>query len=380
MKVYLDLEEIDAIDIPYEKSSSDIMRITGNNIGNFAFRHALRYLVKDIHEYKVINWRDARQLINQKIKVDKVILSCANWLGFSETDERSNLVRAQVIEDFGAPVVAFGLGAQAASNDTQLSFGPNTEKLAKIISHYSVKVSVRDEFTLSLLNKIGVDNAVVTGCPSNFINNSVSFIDDLALQAEKNRSKNISLQKFIISEFSGGNKHSGAVLRTTLNFMKKTNSNYLIQSPNLFPFFLNETQEIPPAYKANKPEDMSLESLGALLKQQVLGFTSVSSWMDFSRTSDLSFGMRIHGSMIPLQSGVPSMLIAHDSRTLGLSDSMSFPRVSLDQFLERELLDLPDFMYIEFLRQLPLYKEKREFLKEVFKNFIEVSTSHRQFM
>ncbi|NQZ03480.1 polysaccharide pyruvyl transferase family protein [Idiomarina sp.] len=373
MKIYLDLDEIDSIKTPYVQSSSDIMKITGNNIGNFAFRHALRFLVKEIESYKVVNWGDARRLINEEVRVEKVILSCANWLGFSDADERSNLVRAKIIEDFSAPVVAFGLGAQASNVDEKLEFGPNTARLAKAIAKHSEQISVRDEFTLSLLKKIGIENAIVTGCPSNFINQSSSFIKRLATQAENGRRKKLSLQKFIIGEFSGGNKHSGGVLRRSLEFMKETNSNYLIQSPVLLPFFLNESASVPSPYTANKPKDMSLESLEAILRQQVLGFSSVDAWMDFSRSCDLSFGMRIHGNMIPLQSGVPSVLIAHDSRTLGLSESMSFPKVSLSDFLGAELREIPELMYTQFLNQLPEYEYKRQTLSDTFKKFLSIN-------
>lgn len=55
--------------------------------------------------------------------------------------------------------------------------------------------------------------------------------------------------------------------------------------------------------------------------------------MDFARTCDLSFGMRIHGTMLPLQSGVPSVLVAHDSRTIGLADKMGIPWVSPEDFV-----------------------------------------------
>lgn len=373
MKLYLDLDEIDSIPEAYKKDSSGIMRITGNNTGNFAFRHALRYLIQNIESYKLINWGDARRLIEEGVKADKIILSCANWLGFAEADERSNLVRAKVIEDLGAPVIAFGLGAQASSADENLDFGPNTVRLAKAISKHSEQVSVRDDFTLSMLKKIGIENAVVTGCPSNFINQSNNFVENLAYQAEKSRSKKLSLQKFVIGEFSGGNKHSGGVLQKTLEFMERTNSTYLIQSPVLFPFFLNESDTVPSPYTANKSEDMTLEGLESLLKQQVLGFSSIDAWMDFSRSCDLSFGMRIHGNMIPLQSGVPSILIAHDSRTLGLSESMAFPKVSLSDFLSNDVLDMPELMYTEFLHQLPKYEHKRQVLKKVFEEFLNAN-------
>ncbi|UTF59558.1 polysaccharide pyruvyl transferase family protein [Gilvimarinus sp. DA14] len=373
MKLYLDLDEIDNIPEAYQKSATDIMRITGLNTGNFAFRHALRHLVSDLDSYKLVNWGNARKLIEQKVKAEKLLISCANWLGFSEADERSNLVRAKVIEDFGAPVVAFGLGAQASSVSQDLELGPNTARLARAISNHSEQVSVRDHFTLTLLQKAGIQNAIVTGCPSNLINQSDDFIKNLSTQAKKSREKSLNFQKFVLGEFSGGNEHSGAVLRKTLGFMNVTNSNYLIQSPVLYPFFLRESDEIPAPYRANKPDGISHERLAGLLKQQVLGFSSIDSWLDFSRTCDLSFGMRIHGNMIPLQAGVPSVLIAHDSRTLGLSDSMAFPRIPLSIFLKTDLLDLPELMYTEFLEQLPLYEDKRQHLKRVFRDYLEAN-------
>lgn len=213
MKIYLDLDEIDSIPEAYKKDASDIMRITGINTGNFAFRHALRKLIRNIQSYEVVNWVDARIIINSKEKVDSVLVSCANWLGFSEQDEKSNKVRADIIRELNAPVTAFGLGAQSSSADLNRDWGPNTQDLAKVLSEKSVSLSVRDEYTQKMLERIGVGNSIVTGCPSNFINDEENFIETLKTRALKSLSRSAQLRKFLIGEFSGGHKSSGSVLK-----------------------------------------------------------------------------------------------------------------------------------------------------------------------
>lgn len=371
MKIYLDLEQFDSIRDPYTQSSEGIMRVSGFNIGNFAFRHALRFLVPDLEDYRVVNWLEAIKLIDQNVHVEKAILSCANWLGFSEKDERDNLVRAQTLEALDAQIIAFGLGAQASLNATGLKLGENTKRLARIISKKSNTISVRDELTKSILSGCGVDNVVVTGCPSNIINQSSDFFNELEKKSLLSLQMAPEKRKVISSEYGGGNKDSGAVIKKTFQVLEKCPSFYVIQSPELLPFYLSEELDVPSAYKANKPNSMTDDMLFDLLKQKTIGFSSVDAWMDFSRTSNLSFGMRIHGNIIPLQAGVPSVLIAHDSRTFGLAETMSIPSISTSEFLSTEASDLTELMLLRFNEGLRGYIEKRSYLTSVLENFVE---------
>lgn len=371
MKLYLDLEEIDSIPEPFKRDSSEIMRITGLNTGNFAFRHALRKIITDIDEYEVVTWRDAHRIINSKLKISHVLVSCANWLGFTDQDERSNKVRANVIRDLNAPITAFGLGAQSPNADLSMSWGPNTEDLARALSEKSTLLSVRDDFTHRMLERIGINNSVVTGCPSNFISDDSCFIEKLRHSALASLKKENEIRKFQIGEFSGGNKYSGAILNKTIDFMSKNASSYVIQSPMLYPFFLNEESELPAPYKSNRPSNLTCQELSRLLKQTLIGFSSMDAWLDHSRSHDLSFGMRIHGNMVPLQSGVPAVLIAHDARTEGLGSVMKIPKINISEFLKIEDEELPEFMLNRFLGSLQEYESTREDLRNIMKNYLK---------
>src|SRR3712207_6450775 len=43
-----------------------------------------------------------------------------------------------------------------------------------------------------------------------------------------------------------------------------------------------------------------------------------ATWMEELRAHDFSFGTRIHGNIVALLAGTPSVVLAHDSRTLEL--------------------------------------------------------------
>jgi hypothetical protein len=370
-KLYLDLRALSAVPDPYLATTEDIMSYSGINVGNFAFRHALKSLI-NIEEYTVVDYPAFNQAI-AKEQPKSVVISCANWLCESDKFERDNAVRATTIEKTDCPITVFGLGAQAKTEQNNFKLGPNTERLAKIIAERSTKVSVRDEFTLNTLEKIGVTNAVVTGCPSNFINLNKKLGSSILDKCQIMINKQPSWEdlKIHFSEFSGGHKSSGQVLHETMEILKKSPSFYIIQSPELFPFILNEDNNIPKGYLANKPKSIQTSlDFTRFLKSKLMHFSSIDAWMDFARTCDLSIGMRIHGNMLPLQSGVPSVVIGHDSRTNGLCKMMGIPVISPERFVE-STSESP-VKLIEFIqREIADYDQKRTAIGQIFKNYIE---------
>lgn len=373
-KYWLDLKCLDSVPEAYQKSSKEIMEFTGINTGNLAFRHALRKMVKDYASYKVVDWRAMQSLLENGENVTHVIVSCANWLGLSEEDERSNGVRADIIGSIDAPVISFGLGAQAKDVGKEVKFGPNTERLAKCLSSKCNYLSVRDEFTQNSLEAMGIRNAVVTGCPSNFINHDNNLGTKIAAKAANFVADKVTLfdLRSSITEFSGGNKHSGQIINATLEVLRNSPSFYILQAPDLYPFLLRETNTLHDAYAANTEVEHKA-GLIYLMKAKAMGFSSVDSWLDFSRTCDFSFGMRIHGNMIPIQAEVPSLLIAHDSRTSGLAQCMGVPSVTPEYFLEHYKKS-PEKLYEVVLEKMAFYDQNRCALHKVWANYMSANS------
>ena len=176
----------------------------------------------------------------------------------------------------------------------------------------------------------------------------------------------------IISEFSGGHPASGLVVRESLRLMADSPAFYVAQSPVLLPFLFNETTEVPPAYKSNSPFSGDVGKLYAVMRAKTLHFSSMDAWLDFSRTCDLSFGMRIHGTMVPLQAGVPSILISHDSRTSGLAQQMGIPTLSPETFV-RSYAEGPSEMLSRIAHTMDDYDARRAELAGVMRDYLVVN-------
>ncbi len=368
-KIHLDLSVRSSIRDAYLLSSEEIMRISGLNLGNLAFRHALGSMLEDFSSFTPVNYFAFKELIKNSTP-DVVIISCANWLGTKEQDEISNKFRADLIEPLDCRVVSFGIGVQAPHGTEAVSLGPESQRLARVLSEKSALISVRDKLTEKTLRSIGIRNVCVTGCPSNFINTRPSLGTDIALKAEKLLQDDVSWasMRTAISEFTGGNRNSGAVLRNMFAILEGAPSFYVLQSPDLLPFLLGENSDIPPVYVNEL--GVPLAECKSLLLARMLFFSGVDGWLDFSRTCDFSFGMRIHGTMVPLQSGVPSLLIGHDSRTSGLGDEMGIPMLSGQEFIEVERSSPAAFLRI-ICERMQGYDPKRRLLAQRFLQFLQ---------
>lgn len=369
-KLYLDLKFTSDVPGAYRQTADELSSATGANLGNLAFRHALRFLVDDLHHYDTVRWQEFL-LTARSTKVTDVVVSCANWLGQTAQDEAANLNRAQAIEAVDCNVVSFGLGIQAKAEPGSLpKLGPNTLRLAHALSERAAKLSVRDQLTQDVLAADGIQNTVVTGCPSNFINSDPDLGRRISERAVALSAKAKSWEdvRSAISEGSGGHSHSGAVISHQIGLLSESPAFYLIQSPALLPFLLGQRGEVPQIYRSANPWKDQPGRLTKVLKSKVLHFANMDGWMDFARTCDLSFGMRIHGTMVPMQAGVPSVLIAHDSRTVGLADRMGIPCVGPEEYLAMSAT--PNALLNLIAERMAEYDAKRAGIARVFHDYL----------
>lgn len=369
-RLYLDMSHISDVPNAYRRDSGGIAALSGYNLGNYAFRHALKFLVGDLWSYRPVDYTQFNKAIAEE-KPERILISAANWLGTSEDDEKNNAYRTNVILAADAPVVVFGLGVQAKAGAGIPQLGRKTARMAAVLAERCAKLSVRDQITHDTLESIGVRNSVVTGCPSNFINGDPGLGARVAERARLLLTSGIGWGQVrsVISEYSPGHATSDAVLSANLRLFAESPAFNVIQTPELLPLLFNETRDIPGPYLDQSPYPGNVEALRSLLRAKTLHFNSIDGWMDFARTCDLSFGMRIHGNMVPLQAGVPSILISHDSRTAGLANFMGIPSVTPEEFVGSQAAG-PGPLFDQIAQVMDGYDARRQALAQIMRDFV----------
>ncbi|MFD2174185.1 polysaccharide pyruvyl transferase family protein [Rhodobacter lacus] len=374
-KLYLDMPYIGRVTAAYRKPAAELAAVSGMNLGNFVFRHALWNILEDLDTFRPVTGGEYRKIIETD-PAERLIISCANWLGQTAQDEAHNRGRADIIEKCEGPVTAFGLGTQAPlakdGEPVKVRLGPETSRLAKIISERSASISVRDQLTAETLEGIGVTNVTVTGCPSNFLNPD----PDLGAQLIRKAKHGISTLngwedvRLAISEANGGHGATGAVLKYQLRMLAETPAFYVVQTPQLVDFATGARTNISDLYRSHNPFAAMPNKLTRTMKAKVIYFADVEAWMDFSRTCDMSTGMRIHGTMVPLQSGTPSILLGHDSRTSGLADTMGVPWITPETYLDI-MPKGPKAMLSLFIERIAGFDRRRGELAGTMLDFVQ---------
>jgi hypothetical protein len=138
---------------------------------------------------------------------------------------------------------------------------------------------------------------------------------------------------------------------------KELNSTVVCQTPTLISKIFNGVVTLD-----TTPE------IKAILKQLTF-FTSVDQWLTHSRSHNICFGHRVHGSMVALQAGTPSLLFVHDSRTSGLADAMELPYLKFDAAISASPCKLISYLEESFSSKLDSYFERRDELAAHFKDF-----------
>lgn len=304
----------------YRRTAQELFDQTGGNSGNLAFmfgvaNHAIgaRFLPFNAPPEEV------------RRQGDIILLPLANQLG-RHTDLGS---AADRLLEFNLPVLGLGLGAQADSQDADVTLTPGTEKWLRVIASLAPSsapnIGVRGEYTKAQMARYGLgDAALVTGCPSNFINTNADIGRSIAEGFQK-RPRHIAVAAgipFIPS--------LARLERDLVDMVTVTGGAYIVQhglqmlqiARNEFDTMPAEVLETCRSYIA---PSMAKEEFITWCRRHAQAFYDVRGWMDYLRRFDFVIGTRFHGAMLALQAGIPAACIAHDSRTQEMCETMGVP-------------------------------------------------------
>ena len=307
----------------------------GMNTGNQVFSSSLEKILN----LEVSPWNKIQKDHSQLNDIKAVVTTDLIWINqnsnFDYLYERLSKVQA--------PFVPISIGLQAGKLDPDFRLNSSCLKVLSAMQERAI-LGVRGEYTASILEKHGITNISIIGCPSLYWTKNPDF------QFEK-------------KEFIG--KKVLCNFRTFYGNLTKSEKHYLTYCANRNYTFVEQTS-LPFLISSVNDSRFYNYINNWLIKNTKLYFDT-DSWRTGIRGHDFSFGGRFHGNVICLWENIPALFLTLDSRTQELTDFFHLPSIRMEEFDREKPIDyyyeLAD--YSEFNRH---YKEKylnfREFLRK----------------
>lgn len=316
----------------YMKLNSRVEAECGGIYPNFGNKVWMQGLVSEITTdgimYDLAYTSTSPEQINENY--DAVILPMANifhkgWIPWLEA-------RASYIEQIIIPVFVIACGIQIKYYDEMDQLIINVEKPARrfIESIYSSggEFGLRGEVTKDFFDRLGYHSAVVTGCPSLFQMGREFRVDNHKVS-----------RKDFKSAIHGDVKTLGLTRKSiaSSDYIDQGSFGHLLYDPD---YLLNNPVDDYHIRKLIRKR--GLPFVKSIANDRIRLFADLQQWMNYYKESEISFsyGSRIHGTIMPILSGVPSMLYACDMRTEEMADYFDIPFIKPSNKTSRDLYDL----------------------------------------
>jgi hypothetical protein len=307
--------------LPVQDSKS-LFELLGQNSGNVAFQHAVNSHLSG--NLPIVDKFASPEEISEQGHVG--VFPAANHFGshvnFSRLAERFTKLDCRI--------VMIGLGAQSDLSGRIPQVPDGTVEWIRSIADRSLpnvpNISLRGQISKKILDHYGFsDSTEVLGCPSLFTNPDPQL--GKQIQANVRPIKRVAV--------AAGHErwlHLARIEQSLTSIVTATGGSYIGQSAfNMFRLARGEAREMEEselrACRDYACPQMGLDEFVTWSERHGCLFFDVPSWMEHYRRFDFVIGPRIHGVMLGLQAGIPGVVIAHDSRTLELCETMMVPYV-----------------------------------------------------
>lgn len=309
---------------PMEKLLSDYFNI-GDMIVYDSTLKLLRYA--HLEPMKIMSPTEA-DIERYASEFDYVFVRGSNFI-----HEKMEWYRAvEVLERVKLPVFAIGVGAQASENRA-IELPEASKRLWSIVAERCAAIGVRGAFSAETLRWNGIGNVEVVGCPSIFRTcrrdlqirvpdqreiRKVAF----SLRREADRSYTADTEAYL--------RNQKAALLKVDGQSEMVMSSHGEQEEKAF--FLRDAGAKEKAVAEfvrtgwwDGPDDQAMRKI---YEKQLFSFFDVERYDEFSRSIDLAVGYRVHGVLPAVAHGVPGVLVAYDTRSQELAETLKIPVVS----------------------------------------------------
>jgi hypothetical protein len=304
---------------------ADTLSNFGNNTGNMVFSEGL---YRSIFGSRRSDYHFDKALASE---CDVIVIAAANWLNGYE--DFGWLLRS--VEATGLPLILVGLGVQVSGRSAPTRISDGTMGLVRLAAQTSAFVGVRGSFSAAVLRSYGVENVKVVGCPSFLLAPSDWTLMGTSLDGGR------TLIHGTRHQYNGPDIFNGYFYRQAFS----RELDILLQSelPDMY-FSLGRTNNSAITKRSGEivahSYGGSVDEVSYYLNEHGRVYFDYDLWRSEMKRYSVTVGTRIHGTIMSLLSGVPSVLFCHDERTRELAESMPVPFVSSDVVDVSKDLDL----------------------------------------
>ena len=302
-----------------------------HNIGDaFVFDSSLKLLNFEKLDELPIDRVDPAMIDRLNAEYDYVFLRGSNYVHAQMNWAKA----AEVLRRLKIPVIAFGIGAQAPVSG-KLELSEDTKTVLKLISDSTASLGVRGTYSAEVLNDLGIRNVRIIGCPTAFRNNDPNLAIRLP-PLEQIKTAGVTLRREVSKTYAQDIKRYLTFHRSLVKAMA-----------DRFEVTLMSQGEVEEKKLALGTPEQKAQALAALrenewannwyLDEQVTGLYQsrmfysdvVAEYERLVRGLDLVLGYRLHGNLMALANGTPSIYFTYDSRTVEFAETFKIPSVDV---------------------------------------------------
>lgn len=326
-----------------------------HNSGNKLFQYSVEKFLQD----NCINYVCKKPELDEiNSQYSKVIITPANILGKYAINNLVQIVN--LVKKIKIPVYFLSIGIQKDDNisikELAKQIGTISKKLINAVYATGGEFGLRGYITKEFFDYIVPNNtAVVTGCPSIFMNGIISVSN-----------KKVELEKF------------KPVINGTMYYLKRNNMLDVLEQHTGFEYIDQDefANELYLNKKYNNIEDALSKCtyIGTkmLSENKIKLFYDIPIWMKYLKDKqfNFSFGSRIHGSILPILCNIPSLVDCIDSRTKEICDFFEIPIIKK---YDKNLYEL--YLSTDYTAFNKTFPEKYQLYKDFMMNKLKLSAN-----
>lgn len=339
-----------------------------HNIGDaFVFDSSLKLMNFEKLRELPLGVPDFDQIDRLKDEYDYVILRGSNYIhqhmGWSHA--------IAVLKRLGLPVIAWGIGAQAPV-EGQIQLPEDLKTLLKIMADSTVSIGVRGAYSAQVLKDIGIENVRIVGCPTAFRRNDPTLRVTLPA-LDQVRNVGLTVRREVSPAYARNIEryltfHRDLIKDMAGRFDVTLMAQGEIEEKKLVFGTSEQKEDAVAALKANRwAADWYFDDQIEKLYRECLFYSDVvADYENLVQSKELVLGYRLHGNLMALANGVPSIYFTYDSRTVEFAETYQIPRFDvfsnekfqLEDYWDQSLFDKYNDAWYR------TYGEMRRFLDE----------------